>query len=172
MNEARVIRAVSRIAPWLAPVPSGYFVARSSYVHLLRTDAPWLAYPVAVIIGVMMELLGVAAVHTLQDLNRWNRQPSVRREGGWEKAPTSAAWLAVLSYFAGTFSLLFVLEVVPSVSNVAPVLFPFVAIAGYIVASVAEQHDERRTRYGVDATLRPGSLPAKQIGRASCRERV
>lgn len=162
MNETSAIRLIARIAPWLAPIPSGYFVARSSFHHLLSSDGPFLAYPVAVIIGLMMEMLGVASVHTLQDLNRWNRQPNVRRDGGWEKAPTGAAWLAVLTYFGGTFALLFVLETVANAARVAPFLFPLVAIAGATVWSVRNQHDERKERYGVDETLRPGSLAERQ----------
>ena len=158
MIETSAIRIIARLAPWLAPIPSGYFVARSSFRHLLIGDGPYLAYPVAIVIGLMMEMLGVASVHTLQDLNRWNRQPNVRRPGGWEKAPTGAAWLAVVTYFGGTFALLFVLETVANAARVAPFLFPLVAIAGATVWSVRNQHDERRERYGVDETLRPGSL--------------
>ena len=162
MIETSAVRIVARIAPWLAPVPSGYFIARSSYVHLLSSDVPYLAIPVAIIIGLIMEMLGVASIHTLQDLNRWNRQPNVQKGvGHWEKAPTGAAQIAVATYFFAAFMLLFVLETVAVAARVAPFLFPLVAIAGAIVWSVSNQHQERKERYGVDDTLKPGSLKAK-----------
>ena len=44
--EKNAVKIVAKIAPWLAPFPSAYFVARSAVVHLA------LPIPVAVIVAV------------------------------------------------------------------------------------------------------------------------
>ena len=154
MNETTVVRLVAKTAPWLAPLPSAYFVARSSYAHLLANDWQYLAIPVAVIIGLVLELLGIASVHTILDLMRWNRQGRVARNDGWERAPVIWAWVAAVAYLVAVVLLLVVLEAYPPAAPFAPVLFPFVAVAGAILLGVIGQHDDRKARYSMGNDLK------------------
>ena len=64
--EKNAIKVVAKIAPWLAPFPSAYFVARSAMVHLAM---PFL---VAVIVAAIIETLGLATVHTALWAFDWN----------------------------------------------------------------------------------------------------
>ena len=50
-TEKRTVKVVAKVAPWLAPVPSAYFVARSAIVHL---DMP---LTIAVVSAAIMETL-------------------------------------------------------------------------------------------------------------------
>ena len=154
MNETSVVRLVAKTAPWLAPLPSAYFVARSSYAHLLANDWAYLAYPVAVVIGLVLELLGIASVHTILDLMRWNRYGHVAKSDGWERAPVGWAWVAAIAYLVAVVLLLVVLEAAPKAAPFAPVLFPFVAVAGAILLGVIGQHDDRKRRYSLGNDLK------------------
>jgi len=64
--EKNAIKIVAKIAPWLAPFPSAYFVARSAIVHLN------LPLPVAMVVAAIIETLGLATVHTALWAYDWN----------------------------------------------------------------------------------------------------
>jgi hypothetical protein len=162
MNTRRLVRWTAQLSPWLAPLPSGYFVARSSYRHLLAEDWAPLALGVAIVIGLVLELLGVASVHTLLDLGRWNRQGRVARQDGWEAAPAVWAWAAATTYFVAALLLLIVLEAWPEIARFAPMIFCLVALSGGVLLAVVEQHADRKQRYGLDDTLRRQKRETKE----------
>jgi hypothetical protein len=132
-RERQLVKLVAKAGPWLAPMPSAFFVGRSSLVHL---DLP---LAVAVIAAVMIEVLGLATVHTALWLSDYNAS---RRKSD-PRAPT---WIAVVlagGYLITTISLIVVLEVWPFLSVYAPALFPLLAIVGaWTLALIANQ--ERR----------------------------
>lgn len=137
-----MVRLIAKLSPWLAPIPSAYFVARSSIKHL---NVP---IEIAIIIGVMLELLGIATVHTALSLYRWNIKPAVSRDkGAWEKAPFSLSVAACGVYFVAVIFLSVVLETAPTLADFAPIIFPFVAIVGAVVLGIIYQHEERVAKY-------------------------
>ena len=64
--ERSAVKLVAKTAPWLAPVPSAYFVARSGMAHLA------LPLPVAIVVAAIIETLGLATVHTALWAYNWN----------------------------------------------------------------------------------------------------
>ena len=92
MNETQVIRHVARLGPWLSPLPAAYFVGRASWLHLFTVE-PWpIRLAVSLVIGLVVEMVSLAAFHTRLDLDRWNRLSDARR---WEQAPVAAVNFAI-----------------------------------------------------------------------------
>ncbi|NIQ88772.1 MAG: hypothetical protein GWN93_06685 [Deltaproteobacteria bacterium] len=138
-----MVKLIAKLSPWLAPIPSAYFVARSSMAHL---NVPLV---LAIIIGVVLELLGIATVHTALSLYRWNIKPAVDKEkGGWERAPLKLSIATCAVYFVAVLFLSVVLETVPQLAPIAPTIFPVVAVVGAVTLAIVYQHDERVARYG------------------------
>jgi hypothetical protein len=61
--EKNAVKIVAKLAPWLAPFPSAYFVARSAIVHLN------LPLSVAVVVAAIIETLGLATVYVVATLS-------------------------------------------------------------------------------------------------------
>lgn len=161
--EQNAVAMVARVAPWLAPLPNAYFVARSGMVHLA------LPLPMALVAGLVLELLGIATVHTALELYRWNLQPSVQREkGGWERAPLALAMVTCGVYFAAVVFLAVVLESVPELAQWAPALFPLVALTGALTLAIVYQHRARVARYVKPKTERQNR---RKSGRQNRRQR-
>ena len=93
--ERSAVELVARSAPWLAPVPSAFFVARSGMEHLA------LPLVVAVTAAAIIETLGLATVHTALWLSEWNQ---VKRKSD-PRAPTWLAVALVGAYLATTLGL-------------------------------------------------------------------
>ena len=88
-NEKSLVKLIARLSPWLAPSPSGYFVARASISHL---DLPLI---IGISVGIIIEFLGISSVHTWLWLADWN---SNKRKSDPD-APTSlAAFLSLNCY--------------------------------------------------------------------------
>ena len=56
--EKNLVKLVAKASPWLAPLPSAYFVGRSAMAYLS------LPLPVAVVAALIIETLGLSTVHT------------------------------------------------------------------------------------------------------------
>jgi hypothetical protein len=120
----------------LAPIPSGYFVARASREHLS------LPLPIAIVIGTIIEFLGIASIHTWLWLADWNATKRKRDP----EAPTDLAILLGGIYILSTVGLTVVLEVVPSLSTYAPAIFPILAVVGAVnLALIAQQEGREQT---------------------------
>jgi predicted transcriptional regulator len=135
MNELEksTIRIVAKVAPWLSPVPSAYFVARSSITHL---DLP---LPVAVIVAAIIETLGLATVHTALWAYDWNAHKR-------KSDPSAPVVLAVILggvYIVATLLLVVFLEVWPFLATYAPAIFPALAIVGAVNLAVIAQQERR-----------------------------
>lgn len=132
-GERNIVKFVAKLSPWLAPLPSGYFVARASMRHLV------LPLPVAIAVGVIIELLGIASVHTWLWLSDWN---SNKRKCDPDAPTHFAAFLGVIYIFT-TIGLTVVLEVWPDLSTFGPALFPMLAIVGAINLALIAQQEQR-----------------------------
>jgi len=136
--EVAAVGLVAKVAPWLAPVPSAYFVVRSSVHHL--------AVPlwVAVVIGAIIELLGLTTVHSALWAYEWNLKRNKRQDA---PAPLVLPVAMGVLYLAITVGLIVVLEVFPWLSTYAPGLFPFLSIVGTVnLAFVARQRKREEDR--------------------------
>jgi hypothetical protein len=131
-----LVKVVARVTPWLAPIPSAYFVARSSMKHL--------AIPLAVVIvvAVIVEFLGLTSVHTWLWLSDWNS----RKRKTDPSAPASYAFILCLIYVAVTVSLTTLLEVSPDLSAYAPALFPILALIGAFNLALISQQENRESQ--------------------------
>jgi predicted transcriptional regulator len=132
-SERNLVKFVAKLSPWLAPLPSGFFVARASMKHLI------IPMPVAIAVGVIIELLGIASVHTWLWLFDWN----TNKRKSDPDAPTSYAAFLGAVYMVTTIGLTVVLEVRPDLSTFAPALFPLLAIVGAINLAMVAQQEQR-----------------------------
>ena len=160
ISEREVVRWVARGAPWLAPAPSAYFVARASMGHLAVPVA------VAIIIGLVIESLGLVAVYTTLWLAEWN--------GSKRKTdPSAPTWLAAALggvYLLATVSLTVVLEVAPGLSVAAPAIFPLLAVVGAANLVLMARQEQRELDVQVDKVGRKAERQARrQGGRAGGR---
>ena len=101
--EKNAVKIVAKLAPWLAPFPSAYFVARSAMVHLA------LPLPVAVVVAAIIETLGLATVHTALWAYDWN----AHKRKTDPDAPVGLAIVLGAVYVAATLGLVVFLEVWP-----------------------------------------------------------
>jgi hypothetical protein len=149
--EDGVLRTVARLAPWLAPLPSAWFIGRSIYLHLLVN---WpIPLPIAVnlavatVAGLVVELLAIVSVHNSLALFRWNDQGHVKREHGWEHAPFGLSVACASAYVLAAAVLLILLEAMPEAAQYAPMMFPLLTVVGAVNLGILDQHLSRLRRY-------------------------
>ncbi|MCX6055382.1 MAG: hypothetical protein NTZ74_10820 [Chloroflexi bacterium] len=131
--ENGAIDLVAKVAPWCAPFPTAYLVGRATVTHL-----EW-----PVIIGILaaavIESLGLVTCATALDLYQFNQN---RRKND----PPAPFWLAVfliLLYFLVAVLLTVVLDTQPAWSVIAPVIFPFLSLAGVTVIALRKDYQKR-----------------------------
>ena len=129
----KFVQFVANLAPYIAPVPSAYFVARSSIHHL------GIPLVIGVVTGLVIETLGFSSVHTWLLLTDWNTKS--RKTDA--KAPANFALLLVFFYLIVTVSLTVGLEIIPNWSVFTPALFPFLAIIGAVNLILVAQQEQR-----------------------------
>jgi hypothetical protein len=140
--EKSTVKLVAKLAGWLGPLPNAFFVARSSLTHL------HVPLAMAILIGAILELLGLAAIHTALVLYAWNVQPNCNKEkGAWQKAPFGLAAALCAVYLVAVLFLSVVLETCPQLAHWAPALFPLVAAVGATTLAIISQQEARVTRY-------------------------
>jgi hypothetical protein len=128
--EKNAVKAIAKVSPWLAPLPSAYFVGRSAMVHLA------LPLPVAVIVAAIIETLGLSTVHTALWAYDWNAHK--RKTDPGAPVPLSVALGGV--YVMATLGLVVFLEVWPALATYAPAIFPALAVVGALnLALIARQ---------------------------------
>ena len=158
-GETSAIHLLARTGPWLAPLPSAWFVGRSIYLHLLlgwsngRVIVPtWLHVAVALVAGLTVEILAIVSIYNALALFRWNDQGRVEKNN-WEHAPFKLRMICTALYLVTAGILLGVLEAWPEASRYAPLLFPPMGIVGAVNLGVLAQHLDRLHRYGLDWSL-------------------
>jgi hypothetical protein len=115
-----IVRIISNVTPWLSPIPSGYFVARSVYNHL---SVPIL---VAIIIGLIIEFLGITSVYSYLWLTEWN----ISKRKTDKSAPAGIALLFCLIYLGTTITLSVVLDIFPNLAHYSIGVFPILGLVG------------------------------------------
>jgi hypothetical protein len=131
--EKNTIKTVAKLAPWLAPLPSAYFVARSAMDNLS------LPLPVAIIVAAIIETLGLATVHTALWAYEWNAQKRKTDPA----APTALTVALGMVYVVSTLGLVVFLEVWPSLATYAPAIFPALAVVGTLNLAMISRQEQR-----------------------------
>lgn len=131
--EKNTIRTVAKLSPWLAPLPSAYFVARSAVVHLA------LPLPVAVVVAAIIETLGLATVHTALWAYDWNTHKRKMDPG----APVALSVVLGAVYVISTLGLVVFLEVWPVLATYAPAIFPALAVVGALNLAMISRQEQR-----------------------------
>jgi hypothetical protein len=142
--EKNLVKLVAKLAPWLAPFPSAYFVARSGMAHLA------LPLPVAIVVAAIIETLGLSAVHSALWLADWNA--SKRKTD--PQAPVVVAVALGAVYLVATLGLVVFLEVWPALATYAPALFPALAVVGGVNLALISQQERRETAVQVEKAER------------------
>jgi hypothetical protein len=131
--EKNTIKTVARLSPWLAPLPSAYFVSRSAIVHLA------LPLPVAVVVAAIIETLGLATVHTALWAYDWN----AHKRKTDPAAPVGIAVALGGVYVVATLGLVVFLEVWPILATYAPAIFPALAVVGALNLAMISRQEQR-----------------------------
>jgi hypothetical protein len=150
--ERSTVKTVAKLAPWLAPFPSAFFVARSATAYL---DVP---LPVAVVIAAIVETLGLASVHTWLWLSDWN----VTKRKSDPEAPINLAVILGAVYLVTTIGLTVALEIAPNLSTYAPALFPILAVVGAVNLALIAQQEQRETSVKVERQERKAKRQARR----------
>lgn len=138
--ENSTVKIVAKTAPWLAPLPSAYFVARSAMTHLA------VPLTIAIIIAAIIETLGLASVHTALRAYDWN----MHKRQSDPRAPVALTVVLGGVYIVTTWGLVVVLEVWPALSIYAPAIFPALAIIGAVNLAVIAQQELREKVQAAD----------------------
>jgi len=134
LSEEGIIDFVAKLSPWLAPLPSAFFVYEAAIQHL--TNWPALALTVAIVI----ETLGLTTTHTALGMHAWNKTHEHQPE---KQAPFLLAVILAFAYIIATLSLIVVLEVLPNLEHYAPAMFPILAVVGAINLALRSHHNTR-----------------------------
>jgi len=131
--ESNLTALAATVGPWLAPLPSAFFVWRAGVNHLALPG--WVAFVAAGVI----ELLGLAATAQALTIYEYN---TARRKSD-QAAPLVLAVALVGVYFLGVIALTVALEVLPDLATFAPALFPVLSLAGVGVLALRLDHRRR-----------------------------
>ena len=155
--EKNASKTVARLSPWLAPLPSAYFVARSAMAHLAL---PW---PMAMLVAAIIETLGLATVHTALWAYDWN----IQKRKTDPNAPLGLAVALGAVYLVATLGLVVFLEVWPSLAAYAPALFPALAVVGALNLAMISRQEQRESAVKVEKAERKA---ARQAQRQAARQ--
>lgn len=131
--ERLAIVAVSRVAPWAAPLAPAYLVARMVEKHF---ETPVI---VAVAVGVTLEAVGIASTHITLEMYQYNQ---TRRKHD-PPAPFDVGLLVTSVYFVVGIILTVVLELMPELTVLAPAAFFLLAIVAYVTLALMSGHSRR-----------------------------
>jgi hypothetical protein len=152
LSEEGIIDFVAKLSPWLAPLPSAFFVYQATMDHL--TTWPALAVTIAIVI----ETLGLTTTHTALGMHAWNQTHKGQPE---KQAPFLLALILALVYVVATLLLIGVLEVLPDLEHYAPAMFPLLAVVGAVNLALRSHHNTRireEKQQVVDSQLRQRQL--------------
>jgi DNA-binding transcriptional ArsR family regulator len=131
--EQKLISFVTKLAGWLAPLPTAWTV----YAHGSGIlDWPWF---VAAGAALALEALGMATTSIALDF--WNYNQSKRKAD--PKAPLTYTVILVTVYFLAAILLAVVIDVKPEISPVAPALFPVLSMTGVATLALRSGHVRR-----------------------------
>jgi hypothetical protein len=148
--EKNAVRVVAKLSPWLAPLPSAYFVARSAIVHLA------LPLPVAIVVALIIETLGLATVHIALWTYDWNAHRRKTDPG----APLGLCIALGGVYVVATLGLVVFLEVWPFLATYAPALFPALAVVGALNLAMISRQEQREAAVELEKAERKAQRQA------------
>jgi len=131
--ERSLVMLAVRFGPLIAPVGPAYFVGLASMVHY------GASLPVAVIIALSVEAVGIMTTHTAFQAWAWNRTRDNTDRNKKRTAPTWLAVLAALGYAATGMTLAIALDVAAGQSWAkagAKSLLFLLAVAAYVALAV------------------------------------
>lgn len=134
ISEEGIIDFVAKLSPWLAPLPSAFFLYEAAITHLGANE------PLAWIIAIVIETLGLTTMHTALGMHAWNRAHQDRPD---KKAPFGLACVLTGAYSLVALVLIVVLKVSPDASSYAPIMFPFLAVIGAVNLAMRSHHNQR-----------------------------
>lgn len=152
--EKNLVKRIAKLAPWLAPLPSAYFVARSGMAHLA------LPLVVAIVVAAIIETLGLSAVHSGLWLADWN---ATKRKTD-PTAPVVVTIALGAVYLLATLGLVVFLEVWPGLATYAPVLFPALAVVGGVNLALISQQERREAAVQVEKAERKAARQTERQG--------
>ena len=152
-------------APWLMPLPSAIltgnsFVRHLGFVH--RFGDNWgyriVDFILGIVVAVSIEAIAILSVSLLEKYQAWNRKVTTEKGNVREKYKEFGrmreyyAWLLIAGYLVISSVLLLVLDIFPSVSVGAFLMFPFIGLLGGVLLVLHNAHNERlRTACGSTA---------------------
>lgn len=134
IHEEGIIDFVSKLSPWIAPLPSAWFVHDATVRHLAAGSA------LAWIIAVVIETLGLTTTHTALGMHAWNKAHASQPE---KQAPFGLSVVLAVVYVIATLMLITVLEVAPNLQHYAPAMFPILAVVGAVNLALRSHHNSR-----------------------------
>lgn len=134
IHEEGIIDFVSKLSPWIAPLPSAWFVHDATVRHLAAGSA------LAWIIAVVIETLGLTTTHTALGMHAWNKAHASQPE---KQAPFGLSVILAVVYVVATLMLITVLEVAPNLQHYAPAMFPILAVVGAVNLALRSHHNSR-----------------------------
>lgn len=151
--ERTAVGLVTRLIPWLAPIPSAFLVGRAAIQYL--------EYPVGIgiIAAVIIEALGLAATSTALDLYIYNQ---TRRKVD-PPAPLFLAIVLVLAYLFIATCLTIIVEVIPNLAIYAPVIFPSLSLAGAVILALQTMLSNRQKAVADEKAERKAERQAVRI---------
>lgn len=150
--EETAVDLVAKVAPWASPLPTAYLTARACILHLAWPPA------VAVIAGVIIECLGLAATSTALQLREYN---TTRRKAD-PAAPLVLALGLVGVYFGSITLLTVLLDTAPTLAAYAPLAFPMLSLAGVTVLALRADHRRRLAAIDADKQERKAERQASR----------
>lgn len=131
--ETAALDAVSKIAPWLAPIPTAYLVGKATFEYLA-----WPAW-VGVVTALTLEAFGLACGALALELRDWNQ--SKRKTD--PAAPAFLAYVLMGGYLVIAIGLTVFLDIFPALAAYAPAIFPLFSLAGVTVLALRRDHARR-----------------------------
>lgn len=131
--ETGAVDTIAKIGPWLSPAPVAFLTARAC---ALRLGWPLV---VAIIGGLVIEVLGLSAIATALTLRSYNAERGDKDPA----APVGLALGLVGLYFLAANALTVLADVVPGTVRYLPALFPTLSIAGMGVLGLRSDHRRR-----------------------------
>jgi hypothetical protein len=155
--ETRAVTIVSRLAPWLSPLPTAYLVARAAVNHLA-----W-PLPMAVVGALIVETLGLATAVTALELYQYNRS---KRQAD-PTAPFLLAVVLVVIYFASAIILTVLLDIAPLLAVYSQAIFPVLGLVGVLNLAVRSDHAARLAAIEQEKADRKAERAAQKAERAA-----
>ncbi len=134
IHEEGIIDFVSKLSPWIAPLPSAWFVHDATVRHLAAGSG------LAWIIAIVIETLGLTTTHTALGMHAWNKAHADKPE---KQAPFGLSVALAVVYVIATLMLISVLEVKPEWQHYAPAMFPLLAVVGAVNLALRSHHNTR-----------------------------